>query len=126
MKQIATKVGKKENLQQKPVYQGKKERQIVFIDAYLANAFNISAACRNVGIDRGTYYRWLEDEEFVVKLDEAREAKKDFIESQLMKKVAAGDTIAIIFACKCLLADRGYVHHLRGNGRPISHCSGSA
>jgi len=27
----------------------------------------------------------------------------------LLEKVAKGDTIAIIFACKCLLADRGYV-----------------
>jgi hypothetical protein len=88
---------------------GKAERQGAFIKAYLASAFNVSSACRQVDIDRSTYYKWLEDDGFASKLNEAKEAKKDFIESMLLEKVAKGDTIAIIFACKCLLADRGYV-----------------
>lgn len=102
---------------------GKAERQDAFMQAYLASAFNISSACRQVGIDRSTYYKWIEDAEFMSKFNEAKEAKKDFIESMLLERVAKGDTIAIIFACKCLLADRDYVEknhtHITAEAKPV-------
>jgi transposase-like protein len=109
MKHHSTDEQQKRPMPLAPSRSGKAERQDAFIQAYLANAFNISSACRQIAIDRSTYYKWLEDNEFAAKLNEAKEAKKDFIESMLLEKVAKGDTIAIIFACKCLLADRGYV-----------------
>ena len=49
-----------------------------------------------------------EDPEFAAKVDAIREAQKDFVEDALIKKIAEGDTKAIIFASKCLLKDRGY------------------
>jgi hypothetical protein len=109
MKQLSTENEEKEVLPLTLSRAGKTERQDAFIKAYLASAFNISSACRQVAIDRSTYYKWLEEADFKSKLNNAKEAKKDFIESMLLEKVAKGDTIAIIFACKCLLADRGYV-----------------
>lgn len=109
MKQLSTRTRQKEPKALALTKSGKAERQDAFIQAYLASAFNISSACRQVSIDRSTYYKWIEDTVFAAKLNEAKEAKKDFIESMLLEKVAKGDTIAIIFACKCLLADRGYV-----------------
>jgi hypothetical protein len=109
MEQLSTRTRQKRPAPLTLAKTGKAERQDAFIQAYLANAFNISSACRQVSIDRSTYYKWLEHTVFSDKLREAKEAKKDFIESMLLEKVAKGDTIAIIFACKCLLADRGYV-----------------
>ncbi len=109
MEQVSTKMDEKHSIPLSLSKTGKAERQDAFIKAYLANAFNISSACRLIAIDRSTYYKWLEEPEFKSKLNDAKEAKKDFIESMLLEKVAKGDTIAIIFACKCLLADRGYI-----------------
>jgi hypothetical protein len=107
MEQLSTEIQQKGPLPLALTKSGKEERQDAFIQAYLGSAFNISSACRQVAIDRSTYYKWLEETEFASKLNEAKEAKKDFIESVLLEKVAKGDTIAIIFACKCLLADGG-------------------
>jgi hypothetical protein len=123
MKQLSTRSKQKDNNVLVLTKSGKAERQDAFIQAYLASAFNISSACRQVGIDRSTYYKWLDETDFAEKLNEAREAKKDFIESMLLEKVAKGDTIATIFACKCLLADRGYVEkthaHITAVTKPV-------
>lgn len=123
MKQHSTRTEQKGNKSLALAKSGKTERQDAFIQAYLANAFNISSACRQVGIDRSTYYKWLDHTEFANKLNEAKEAKKDFIESMLLERVAKGDTIATIFACKCLLADRGYVEknhtHITAESKPV-------
>jgi transposase-like protein len=122
MQQLSTETKQKEVMPITVTKSGKAERQNAFVKAYLASAFNISSACRQVDIDRSTYYKWLEEPGFATKLSEAKEAKKDFIESMLLEKVAKGDTIAIIFACKCLLADRGYVEknhtHITAESRP--------
>ena len=89
---------------------GKSARQRQFLDAYISNLFSVAKAVRAVGISRSVYYHWRDnDAEFMEQLDDARESKKDFIENALMAKVAKGDIIAIIFASKCLLSDRGYL-----------------
>ena len=88
----------------------KKARQRAWIDAYKANLFNVTTACSEIGIDRSTYYRWLENElSFSQAVQGAREEKLDFIEDQLLGKIAEGDTTAIIFALKTLAKHRGYV-----------------
>lgn len=85
-------------------------KQDSFVNAYTANLFNVSEACRLTGIGRTTFYRWIKDDEhFREKLKVARDEKIDFIENALMTKIAKGDTIAIIFALKCLAKSRGYV-----------------
>ena len=122
MKQLSTRKRQKDTKALALTKSGKAERQDAFIQAYLVGAFNISSACRQVGIDRSTYYKWQDDTDFVEKLNDAKEAKKDFIESMLLERVAKGDTIATIFACKCLLADRGYVEknhtHITADAKP--------
>ena len=37
---------------------GKQARQAAFLKAYRASLFNISEACRQVGLHRRTYYHW--------------------------------------------------------------------
>jgi hypothetical protein len=88
----------------------KKARQRAWLEAYKARLFNVTTACREIGIDRSTYYRWLEnDPSFSQAVQEARDEKLDFIEDQLLGKIAEGDTTAIIFALKTLAKHRGYV-----------------
>jgi len=105
----------RDKIQQKPGKKrmdrrSKKARQRAWIDAYKASLFNVTTACSEIGIDRSTYYRWLEnDPSFSQTVQEAREEKLDFIEDQLLSKIAEGDTTAIIFALKTLAKHRGYV-----------------
>jgi len=72
--------------------------------------FSIIETCRACGITRGGFESWkATDEDFRIAYFEAVEAKKDFIESQLMENIRKGDTQSIIFACKTRLKDRGYI-----------------
>jgi antitoxin component of RelBE/YafQ-DinJ toxin-antitoxin module len=98
----------------------KAKRQTKFLQAYLSNNFNISASCRDAEVGRTSFYRWMETKRFASKFEEARESRKDFIESQLMGRIKADDTTAIIFACKTLLRDRGYIqgHRQRVASKP--------
>lgn len=86
MEQLSTVIQQKGPLPLALTKSGKAERQDAFIQAYLSSAFNVSSACRQIAIDRSTYYKWLEDTDFASKLKDAREAKKDFIESMLLEK----------------------------------------
>lgn len=88
----------------------KVKRQEVFLREFRKGNFHIHKACDRAGIPRGTYNAWrFNDEEFVGKLREAIEEKKDNIEEQLYNNVKDGDSSCIIFACKTQLKDRGYV-----------------
>jgi hypothetical protein len=88
---------------------GKQARQRLFLDAYVKNLFSVAKAVRAVGISRSVYYHWrANDQEFMDRLNDAVETKKDFVEHALMSKVANGDIAAVIFCAKCLLSDRGY------------------
>jgi hypothetical protein len=96
--------------------QGKELRQNAFLESYKSNLFNITAACRAVGIHRSNYYRWIdEDLEFAQQVKLIQEEKLDFIESKLMEQIKSGNIVAIIFALKCLGKGRGYIeqHNLR-------------
>ena len=88
----------------------KRARQRAWIGAFKAKLFNVTEACNKIGIDRSTYYRWLEsDPDFGQAVQDAREEKIDFIEDQLLERISSGDTTAIIFALKTLAKHRGYV-----------------
>jgi hypothetical protein len=86
-----------------------RSRQKAFMVAFFKHGFNVSAACRDVGIDRGTFYLWRKNERFQTELHEATEARLDSIEAALSARIKAGDTTAIIFACKTLCRQRGYI-----------------
>lgn len=70
----------------------------------------IAHAAKQVGIDRTTHYKWIEeDPEYKAAYNDLKEYKKDFIESKLIKLINEGDTAATIFAAKTQLKDRGYI-----------------
>ena len=94
----------------------KRTRQKSWLEAFKAKSFNVSKACLAIGIDRSTYYRWMDDPDFAQSVKDAREEKIDFIESQLFRKIADGDTTSIIFALKTLGKSRGYVERKEISG----------
>jgi hypothetical protein len=83
-----------------------------FVEAWIKSFGNITQACRVSGINRRTYYYWLDsDPEFkeVIESEDVKEQYKDFIEGQLLLKAQAKDTTMLIFLAKTQLKDRGYV-----------------
>ena len=80
-----------------------------FLKAYKAKALNISSACTAAGINRGTYYKWRKKKPFDEECREIEEAFKDWVESQIVKKMQEGDNTMLIFFSKCKMKDRNYV-----------------
>ena len=81
---------------------------------------NVQSACANYGCNRCTYYEhYNSDPDFKKKCEEAKEVRKDFIESALDKKIREGDTAAIIFAAKTICKDRGYVERMENEVHAI-------
>ena len=70
----------------------------------------VTTACRQVGINRTTYYKYLkEDEEFAKQVKDIENIALDFAESQLHKQISEGNTTATIFLLKTKGKSRGYV-----------------
>lgn len=80
----------------------------LFIFSLFMHNFNMSAACRQLGLERARVEQWKKDPQFLALIEEAHQAKKDFFEDGLIALVAARDTTATIFANKTLNRDRGY------------------
>lgn len=87
----------------------KSHRQHLFVRAYISCRFNVSMACRLVGINPLIPAAWRRaDPKFKKMMETIHEAKKDFFEDALMDLVAARDTSATIFANRTVNRDRGY------------------
>ncbi len=72
-----------------------------FVEIYNQTFGHISDTCRAVGIDRGTYYNWLEsDEKFLKKIMESEMELNDDIRDVLVRKAGEGDMTAVIFYLK--------------------------
>jgi len=70
----------------------------------------VTTACKNVGISRETYYKWMrEDDEFRQQVDDIGDIALDFAESQLHKQMKDGSTSATIFYLKTKGRKRGYI-----------------
>ena len=70
----------------------------LFLEQFIKNACNISQTCKAIDIDRGTYYLWTEkDPEFVLKVEEARDALRELAESQLFKNIISGKEPSLFF-----------------------------
>ena len=83
-----------------------------FLEAFKKTFGNVSASCEAVGMSRTQYYRYMKnDAEFKEEIDliEPNELILDFAENALMKRIASGDTTAIIFTLKTKGKKRGYI-----------------
>tara|TARA_E500000318_G_C3510179_1_gene191975 strand:- start:18 stop:377 length:360 start_codon:yes stop_codon:yes gene_type:complete len=70
----------------------------------------VTAACKQVGIGRTTFYDYLKnDKEFAKEVSDIQNIALDFAESQLHKQIQSGNTSATIFYLKTKGKNRGYV-----------------
>ena len=100
MEQIPTLLGKK----------GVKAKKDTFLAGFVRNNFNVAKTCRDVGINRTTFYKWCKNQKFKQRVEELMEERLDMIEDAILDNAITGkDTIAQIFLCKTLLKKRGYV-----------------
>jgi ACT domain-containing protein len=73
----------------------------------------ITTACKIVGIDRTTFYRYLkEDKDFAKEVKEIENVTLDFVESQLHKQIQENSTAATIFFLKTKGKSRGYIEKI--------------
>lgn len=73
-----------------------------------------------VGIDRRTYYRWMEkDPKFNAEVKDIENIALDFVESQLHKQIQNGEVSSTIFYLKTKGKPRGYIERSE-----IDHTSG--
>lgn len=80
------------------------------IEALTKSLGNVSTACKAVGVGRGMFYVYYEqDEVFRQAVIDIKEAAIDFAESALMKQINEGNTAATIFFLKTQGKTRGYV-----------------
>ncbi len=58
------------------------------LDIFATNGCNVTKVCQKVGIDRATFYRWLErDVEFAEGIRQAEVTLNDMVEDKLMMKI---------------------------------------
>jgi hypothetical protein len=70
----------------------------------------VTTACKSVGIDRGTHYNWLkDDEEYKKAVLGIEDIALDFAESKLHKSIEKGSDTATIFFLKTKGKKRGYI-----------------
>jgi len=89
------------------------KRKANFLNAYYQNRCNVSETCRQIGIDRKTYYSWIEeDPDFLGKAEEVEESMIDWVESRLQKLMGGTGmpaVSAVTFYLKTKGKKRGYV-----------------
>jgi len=70
----------------------------------------VTSACKIVGINRSTFYRWLEDDaEFKRDVNDISNIALDFAESKLHEQIRDNNTTATIFYLKTKGKKRGYI-----------------
>ncbi len=70
----------------------------------------VTMACKVVGVERGTFYRYVnEDPEFKKAVDDVENIALDFAESQLHKQIREGEVSSTIFYLKTKGKKRGYI-----------------
>lgn len=73
----------------------------------------VTTAAKIAGIDRGSHYRWMdEDNDYKKNVASIAEMTIDFVESQLHKQIKDGQTTPTIFFLKTRAKHRGYVERV--------------
>lgn len=94
-------------------------RKKAFLAALKSSLGIISTAMKTADIQsRNTIMTWRrKDKAFDAAMREVEESSFDYVETQLLKRVQAGDTTAIIFYCKTKMKERGYTERTEITGK---------
>lgn len=86
-----------------------RQRQYMFLHAFIASNFVLTEAARKAGIEWHTVNMWcIRDRKFRKLMASLHQAKKDFFESALMDLVKARDPATVRFVNSTVNRDRGY------------------
>ena len=80
------------------------EKQNKFLEVFSKNYFNVTKACKAMGVTRTAVKDWCaKNPDFRAALDAAQDEKEDWAEEKLLKLVDEGNMVATIFLSKILL-----------------------
>ena len=87
----------------------------------LGNCYvNITKACKIVGIDRTTHYRWYNEiPRYKELFDDLQESMIDIAETMLMTNIEDAKETSIIFFLKTKGKKRGYQEVIETNDKPL-------
>jgi len=86
-----------------------RQRRNKFLGLFIANHFNITTACKQMGIKRCTVKNWCNvDPDFKAELEAAQDEKEDWVEDKLFTLVDEGNMVATIFASKIMLQKKNF------------------
>ena len=78
----------------------------------------VTSACKTVGIDRTTFYRYVKDDpKFEKSVKEIENLCFDYVETQLYGLIKDRNPAAIIFYAKTKMKNRGYVERQEITGK---------
>jgi hypothetical protein len=81
----------------------------VMLEALERSLGIVTAACKDTGITRQTFYNWYNsDDAFKLRVDDINDITLDFTENQLLKKIKEGSERSILFYMKYKGRKRGY------------------
>jgi len=85
-----------------------RQKQILWIHAWVKSNFSVQKACTFLQIPQSTVTMWQSAPAFKKLMEGMMEIKKDFIEDSLLGLIRRQNPIATVFAAKTQLRDRGY------------------
>ena len=95
----------------------KQQTKKALLDALEKSLGIVTTACKMVGIDRTTFYNYVNnDEEFAKAVKDIDNVVLDFAESQLHKQIKDSNTAATIFYLKTKGKQRGYIERQEVTG----------
>jgi len=100
-------------MKEKKLRINKKEADILkknFLISLENNLGIVTNACKEVGLNRKTYYYWYtNDEEFKKQVEDIQEITLDFVENSLYRNIKNGSEKSILFYLRNKAKHRGYV-----------------
>ena len=88
----------------------KQQTKKAMIEALTQSLGVVTSACKMVGIDRTTFYKYLnEDEDFAKEVKDIQDIAVDFAETKLHEQIKDKNTTATIFYLKTKGKHRGYI-----------------
>ena len=98
------------NKPMKRVTNKKQQTKKALIEALGQTLGVVTSACKIVGIDRTTFYKYVnEDDKFAAAVKDISEIAIDFAESKLYEQIRENNTTSTIFYLKTKAKHRGYV-----------------
>jgi anaerobic C4-dicarboxylate transporter len=86
------------------------QKKNALIEALTQTLGVVTTACKMVGVDRTTFYKYLnEDPKFAAQVKDIQEVAIDFAETKLYEQIKDSNTTATIFYLKTKAKHRGYI-----------------